>query len=254
MPQQPVIVFSPAMRAGTTLVQRLLCSAPNTLIYGDLMGQEMDFFAKVSVMKQQALLHYESLAAVQRGAARTDAGDFLTMLTTPPAVYARQWRDAALAWLRGCEEEAAAQGRGVWGWKVAGVDGVAIAPLAAWLPEARWIWIERDLRECCRSAKAARMLNGAADVEQFCQAARLSSQLWRSAPVRHRLELDYAAMLADRAGTVRALEDFTGARGIDPSVFDLRINEPGARWTPPAELTAEEEAAFHQSSPATVAA
>ena len=52
-PFSPVIVVSPALRAGTTLVQRLLCSAPNTLIHGDLVGQDVGFFAKYSSSKEQ---------------------------------------------------------------------------------------------------------------------------------------------------------------------------------------------------------
>lgn len=42
VPHSPVIVVSPALRAGTTLVQRLLSSAPNTLIHGDLVGQDVE--------------------------------------------------------------------------------------------------------------------------------------------------------------------------------------------------------------------
>ncbi|MES2469177.1 MAG: hypothetical protein V4675_17855 [Verrucomicrobiota bacterium] len=53
VPHSPVIVVSPALRAATTLVQRLLCSAPNTLIHGDLVDQDVGFFAKYSSSKEQ---------------------------------------------------------------------------------------------------------------------------------------------------------------------------------------------------------
>ena len=40
----PLIVTAPAIRSGTTLVQRLLCSSPNTLIYGEAVGGDLVFF------------------------------------------------------------------------------------------------------------------------------------------------------------------------------------------------------------------
>ena len=42
----PVIIASLVPRAGTTLVQRLLCSAPDALIYGDTVGQQVEFLAR----------------------------------------------------------------------------------------------------------------------------------------------------------------------------------------------------------------
>lgn len=249
VPTPPVIVISPALRAGTTLLQRLLCSASNTLIYGDLTGQELDFLAKYAFSRQQMLAHHESLAGPQREVVRSGGTDeFLTALTPAPTMQHRQWRDAALAWMGGCEEDAAAQGRPVWGWKLAGADGFAFATLAAWLPEARWIFIRRQVADCFRSAKAAGLVDGVDDARKFFQQAEQSDRMWRAAPIAHRLELDYTAMLDDRCGTVSRLERFTGAAGIDPTVFERKINEPGARWNPPAGLTAEEAAVFQTST------
>lgn len=248
----PVIVISPALRAGTTLVQRLLCSAPNALIYGDTCGQEMDFFAKYAFSRQQMMANHESLAGPQRDAVRggrTD--DFITALTPSPTMQHRQWRDAALAWLRGCEEEAKALGRTVWGWKLAGVDGFALSTLAAWLPEARWVWVQRSVEDCCRSAKAAHLVDGPEGARQFLMQAVNATRLWDAAGLKHRLDLEYNTMLADPEGTVRRLEAFTGAAGIDAGVFGRKINDIGSRWNPPAALTPEEAAIF---KPATAAA
>lgn len=242
----PVIIVSAALRAGTTMVQRLLCSAPNTLIYGDTTGQEMDFFAKYAFSRQQMMTNHESLAGPQRDAVRAGrTDDFITALTPSPTMQHRQWQDAALAWLRGCAEEAAALARPVWGWKLAGVDGYALSTLAAWLPEARWIWVQRKTEDCFRSAKAAHLAEGAEGARQFSLMAQHSTRLWHAAGMKHRLELDYHSMLADPAGTVQRLEAFTGASGIDPAVFDRKINDIGARWNPPAALSPEESAVFN---------
>lgn len=242
----PVIIVSPALRAGTTMVQRLLCSAPNTLIYGDTTGQELDFFAKYAFSRQQMMLNHESLAGPQREAVRAGrTDDFITALTPSPTMQHRQWQDATLAWLRGCADEAAALGRPVWGWKLAGVDGFAFSMLAAWIPDARWIRVQRNVEDCFRSAKAAHLTEGAEGARQFLMQAEHSNRMWHAAGIKHRLELDYMTMLADPAGTIRQLETFTGAAGIDPGVFSRKINDIGARWNPPAALTPEETAIFN---------
>ncbi len=241
----PVIVVSPASRAGTTLVQRLLCSAGNTLIYGDTVGQEMEFFAKYAAVKEQMLRFQEASSAPVRAAVLAgDTDDFITPLAQTPARHVSGLRDAGLTWLRGCEEEAVAAGRPVWGWKLAGADAMALPVLAAWLPEARWIWVERNLADCFRSAKAANMVSGAADAAHFAHSAAAARAAFAAIAGRA-LVLDYAAMTADPAGTVRRLEEHTGAEGVSEKVFGVRVNMTGvAACVPPAVLTPEEEAAL----------
>ena len=244
---RPVIVVSPAIRAGTTLVQRLLCSARNTLVYGDTVGQEMEFFAKYAAVKEQMLRFQESAAAPLRAAVLAgDTSDFITPLAPPASVHVAGLRAAALAWLQSCADDAAAAGREVWGWKMAGADAMALPRLAAWFPDARWVWVQRDLVDCFRSAKSANMVAGEADAEQFAAAAVASAAAFE--PIAPQaLVLDYARIVADPAGTVSALEDFTGARGIDAGVFKVRVNQPGqAVAVPPAAITPGEEAALRR--------
>ena len=121
---------------------------------------------------------------------------------------------------------------------------MALPQLAAWLPEARWIWVERDLADCFRSAKAVNMVGGAGDAGNFAASAAAARAAF--APIAGRaLALDYAAMMADPAGTVRRLEEHTGAVGIAEKVFGVRVNFTGsATCIPPAALTQEEAAAF----------
>lgn len=39
-----IIITLPTIRSGTTLPQRLLCSATNALIYGATCAQDLEFF------------------------------------------------------------------------------------------------------------------------------------------------------------------------------------------------------------------
>ncbi len=108
LPSSPILVVSPALRAGTALVQRLLCPAPSTLIHGDLVWQEMEFFDKFCSSKEQMLRLQEGQIAPVRTAVlagRTD--DFITPLAPTLACYTNSLRDAALTWPGGGAEEAA---------------------------------------------------------------------------------------------------------------------------------------------------
>jgi hypothetical protein len=241
----PVIIVSSCVRAGTTLAQRLLCSAPNALVYGDSVGQEMEFFAKYAAVKEQMLaFHAFSAASMRTAVLAGDTSDFITALAPPAAALVAGWRAAALAWLQTCVDDAQAAGRPVWGWKMAGADAQALAGLAAWFPEARWILVRRDLADCFRSAKAAGMVSGPRDAANFAHAAWATAKAFETLAPRA-LALDYALMTQDPAGAVAALEAFTGARGIQADVFKTRVNQVGqAHATPPASLAPEEELAL----------
>ena len=248
----PVIVVSPAVRAGTTLVQRLLCSAPNALVYGDTVGQEMEFLANYATVKEQMLGLQQPLNAPLRSAVLAgDVSDFITPLAPTLRTHADGLKNAACAWLDGCAAEAEAAGRPIWGWKMAGADARALAKLVEWFPAARWIWISRNLADCFRSAKAAGLLQGAEDATRFVQSAAAARAAFAAVADRA-LALDYAAMTEEPAATVRLLETHTGAAGIDAGVFARRVNQAGsAVCVPPAALTAQEEAVLLTDSQTT---
>lgn len=241
----PVIVVSPTVRAGTTLVQRLLCSAPNTLIYGDTTGQEVEFFARYAAVRGHMLGFQQHLIApVRQAVLAGDVSDFITPLSPALDAHKNGLRDAALTWLAACEQDAKLAGRTIWGWKQAGPDAMALSMLAAWLPEARWILVMRDLADCFRSAKAARMVQSAADAVQFRQGAE-AVQAALVPLAEKALRIEYTEMVADPAGTIERLESFTGARGIQAGVFMTKVNQTGSTdYIPPAILTDEEAAVF----------
>ncbi len=248
----PVIVLSPLQRSGTTLIQRLLCSASNTLIYGDTVGQEVEFFAKYAMARSQMVGFQQSqIAPIRQAVLRGDVSDFITPLAPTMETYLAGFRAAAHAWLEGCHREAVEVDRPVWGWKLAGADAMALPILAEWFPQARWIWIERDINDCLRSAKAAAMFATAEQAGMMARHAEHSRQVFSSLRLQHLLSLNFAAMTTDPTDTVSRLEKFTGAHGVHPAVFDHRVNDLGnPNWIPPAELSTEETAAINLHSTA----
>ncbi|MGL4400497.1 MAG: sulfotransferase [Luteolibacter sp.] len=242
----PVIVLSPLQRSGTTLIQRLLCSAPNALIYGDTVGQEAEFFAKYAMARGQMIGFQQSqIAPVLEAVLRGDVSDFITPLAPTMSTYLASFRAAAVAWLDGCRREAAEASRPIWGWKLAGADATSLPTLAQWFPQARWIWIDRDITDSMRSAKAAQMFSSPAEAGMMARQAQFNRQIFTNLKLGNLLTFDYAEMLKNPASTVASLEEFTGAKGISPAVFDRRVNDYGnPNWVPPATLTDEESAAI----------
>ncbi len=248
----PVIVLSPLQRSGTTLIQRLLCSAPNALIYGDTVGQEVEFFAKYGMARGQMISFQQAQIAPTRQAVLSgDVSDFITPLAPTMETYIAGFRAATCAWLDGCHREAIEASRPIWGWKLAGADATAIPTLAEWFPQARWIWIDRDISDCLRSAKAANMFSSAIEAGLMARQAQFSRQVFSTLRLENLLSLDFITMIANPADTVARLEKFTGASGIDSALFDHRVNDLGnPNWVPPVELSEEETAAIHLHLPA----
>ncbi len=243
----PVIIVSPLQRSGTTLIQRLLCSAPNALIYGDTVGQEVEFFAKYAMARGQMVGFQQSqIAPVRQAVLRGDVSDFITPLAPTMETYLAGFRAAASAWLEGCHREAVEAHRPIWGWKLAGADATALPTLAEWFPHARWIWIDRDITDCLRSAKAAAMFSTAEEAGMMARQAEHNRQVFFSLRFKHLLSLDFATMTTDPTDTVSRLEKFTSAHGMDPAVFDRRVNDlANPNWVPPADLSEEETSAIN---------
>ncbi len=68
----PIFISSPVRRSGTTLLQRLLCSAPNTLIFGESCVNDFSFFigtinSRQLVFSQNKNWRNEQLTSVLNG-------------------------------------------------------------------------------------------------------------------------------------------------------------------------------------------
>ncbi|MFC4990681.1 sulfotransferase [Rubritalea tangerina] len=244
----PVIVLSPIVRSGSTLLQRLLCSAPNTLIYGDTVGQEIEFLANYATTRELMLRTQQAtIEPVRSKVLQGDVSEFITPLSPSLAGSLKGFQDAAKTWIEVCRKESLDHGRDVWGWKMAGAEASTLARIAQWYPDAKFIWIERNLKDCLTSAKAAGMVAGKEQASAMIQRAQACKQAFTNLQA-NKLSLSFETILQNPASTIQQLEQFTGAMGIDPSVFDERINQFGSKsYLPPTPLTHEEEAVLTTS-------
>ena len=57
----PVLVTSPAIRSGSTLLQRLLCSSPDAIVFGEEIGKDLDLQLQILASRQLVLINPHGL-------------------------------------------------------------------------------------------------------------------------------------------------------------------------------------------------
>ena len=247
----PLIVLSASPRMGTTLVQRLLCSANDCLIYGDSVGNDAAFFmswlsTKQFAVGQQAHRSDPMLNGVLAG----NTAEFIADLLPETEGYLASLAKFAAGPLSHCAAEARGNGRPIWGWKHAGPQAWMIGLLPVMLPKARVIRVDRNLADTMRSAKAASMFGPGADFQRFVTEAVNSRAALAGLSGRlPTFDLHLEDLVNDPERVIAGLEDFAGCARIDRAVATVKLNHPHSPWVAPLPLTGEEEAFVHSSEP-----
>ena len=145
-------------------------------------------------------------------------------------------------------------GRPIWGFKGPDYARDMLKAFLMLMPKARILYVFRDLAEALKSAKARRFVTTDEEVAAFCAkwATNMREVLDLRADERV-LFLKYEDLIADRGRTVAGIETFTGATGLKPGVFDVKVNtfkgdasqgfSPN-QYIPPADLSAADRAAI----------
>lgn len=248
----PVLVTSPSIRSGTTLLQRLLCSSPQAIIFGEEIGKDLEIALQVLASRQIVYTHSRarfegSLRRVLAG----DTGDWIPDLMPDLDDYLGALQAGAFAGLSACARQAAAAGRPLWGFKYPGMSPALIRLLTGFLPGTRVVYVHRGLAATARSAKAWGATGDDEGMQAFCAQWLAHRRFLRDgdvgAPV---LDLAFEDLLDAPGATLARLEAFLGITGIDPGVLGLRINNllegvdtrhGRTGYLPPAGLDPREE-------------
>jgi hypothetical protein len=247
----PLIVTSPTPRSGTTLLQRLLCSSRSTLIYGEQCAQDLELFLNIYAFKAQEYNYQrertqQNLQKVLQG----EVNDWLQDLMPETDGYLVAMRKAAFAGITYCRDFAQSAGRPNWGFKYPGWGAGTIRILQAVMPQARFLFIIRDLSACLKSAKAQQLVITLSDAHEFCQ--KLANNVAFYNPLqgnRSMLVVNYAALIEKPGETVQEIAEFSGIRDMEVEVIQKKINtltgqhfEAQVRdgYIPPAELSEAE--------------
>ncbi len=247
---EPIFVWAPTARCGITLLQRLVTSSREILVYGEN-------FLLCKVLPAALLEH--SLLQKQQDAARARllAGDhqFWASAAAPRAdVYSGGLVSAFVDLLAAYETSTRADGFARWGVKHPEFHHGHLQILRRLMPRSRHLCLYRHPREAMRSMKARKWLSSPADAERYARD-------W-SAGVRRFLSMGtdplvrvvrYETLLAERDAELERLRSFLGVASLDASVLDRKVNTfaggaadghaPG-EYIEPAELTDAEWAAI----------
>ncbi len=248
----PICIASPLRRSGTTLLQRLLSSAPNALIYGescanDLVTLTSLYANKRMLFEQNAAWRDAQLQEVLKG----NVNDWIPDLMPEISGYIAAYKTSIMQLMEHYADFAKAQNRPVWGMKLPEWQPGVLALVQQLFPNAKTIYLHRNIADCVRSAKRMGMVQGLAEIQHFAtigqQFAQQARQLLQGENV---LQLNYEAFLAEPMSHIAQLETFTGAKGIDSSVLDVKINtydndpnlelSDGDNYLKPDELSKEE--------------
>jgi hypothetical protein len=221
---RPVVVTAPTARNGITLLQRLLNSTRQIIVY----GENKHLCEQVpNAVFTAAEIHNSARADIERARAR-----FLT--ETTEFWSSTLWPDTG-AYLQGavegfrrlvhvyqtCSEQ---YGFPRWGIKHPFSNLIQFDRFFSLLPGALFIYVYRNLFDVARSSKARQFAKTAEDLERL--ASNWREGVYAVRRVRHKnlLVVRHEDLVADPQQWLARLEDFTGLRTIDRTVMDRKFN------------------------------
>lgn len=248
MDLDPLIITSPTPRCGTTLLQRLLCSSQRALIFGEKSIHDLEIFLNIYMAKAQEYDYSrESYKQELQKVLHGEVNEWIFSLMPDLDGYLAALQGSAFAGISYCRGYAVRAGRPVWGFKYPGWPPAMMRLIRAHMPEARFIFILRDLMPCLKSAKAQRLVITEQDVRGFCrkwvEGVACAQAMKGDEAV---LVLNYEDLVGRQEEALARIAQFSGLQDLDRSVLDRKINV----WTgqqfgnqlengyiPPAELT-----------------
>ena len=251
----PVFVFAPTARNGVTLVQRLLNSSKQIIVY----GENYDFTERLPALAHscvKAHLDYGPAFEASRRRFRAGETEYWSSDLWPDSqammmIGLNAFFQAAILYQQSAER----CNRDRWGLKTPVTNLQTLERLGNLMPNARFVFVYRDLFAVARSAKARRLIDRIDQLEglaaQWCR--NVIGIAEASGNETHLIR--YELLTAHPETTIRDLEAFAGVTGIDCSVMQRRINTfVGSRdrgdsptgYIEPEDLTAMEVEVIQQ--------
>jgi hypothetical protein len=246
----PLFVTSPTIRSGTTLLQRLLCSSPRALIYGEMCGLDLKltlnlYASRVLLLTQNKDRYHETMRQVLEG----QVNDWILDLTPDVEEYLAAVGRSSLSWLGFCRDYACKVGRPVWGIKYPAMTPALLQLIRHVMPASRLLYIHRDVMDCVKSAKATHGAWSTEEAKELCQTwvanLRYVLGLGKDPGL---LVVSFADLLAEPVETLERIAAFSGAVDMDRKVLDHKINTFAAgtgqekkSYFAPADLTDQEK-------------
>lgn len=239
----PILIASPVHRSGTTLLQRLLCSTPNTLIFGETLANDMTFHFSMLHNKQMLLDGEDNWRAQQmEKVLNGDVNDWIPDIMPDKDWLLSRSEQTIYEYLKGFVDYAQQHARPLWGTKLPAWQPGMIRVLLNSMPKSKLLYIVRDLKSCVRSAKLIGYCHTTADVQQYAQMWLANLQAISTyIPKESLLYIDYQRLCEQPDQVIDEIENFTDAQPIDRSVMQYRINNYDRKRDTPPELNTDEQ-------------
>lgn len=249
----PVFVLASAQRCGSTLLQRLLNSRSDTLVWGEHNGVLNSF-----VGLHADLIEWESRFAGNRRAFLRSERDLFLPNMVPEE---HEIRTAAKAYLVNLFALPAAKlGRPLWGFKEVRYGARVALFLQSLFPDARFVHLTRNLRDCFVSMKRWEASDDAWDRKLTERAVwdwvRINASLMEvSGDVGRLMSVRFEDMVSHPGAFIERLAEFldVSVSEFDATVFDRRLHGQASRTSSDGPIGLDDEEIEFLSDPEIVA-
>ncbi len=219
----PIFVVAPTARHGITLIQRLLNSSREIVVFGENVMLMRD----LPTLTRSAIDIHGHRDEMDRARAH-----FQTVTTE--GWTSNLWPDTE-QWLllqfehfyRSClfyQQQAELMGCSRWGVKNPLTDATMIDLLRPLLPKAKFVFMTRRPTDALRSAKARGFVKTVNEAEQFLDRCFKYAHHVLARPGDDLLHIEYEMLLEGPEKMISALSRFTGIGNIDHTTLDRKFN------------------------------
>jgi hypothetical protein len=222
--EEPIFLFASGHRTGSTLLQRLLNSCPDCLIWGEHNGYLNGFKGEYEKILEWEKLH----SGIRKTFLLQGYGEFIANMT--PEVYelknATHLHITALFGL-----PAAKVGRSTWGFKEVRYGAEIVLFLQDFYPKARFIHLTRNVIDCFISMKRWENSSDPWNREwtkvSLANWARINESFYQKGDqISNLLQIKYEEMISNPGKTIKTLAKYLkiSQEDFDREVFEIRVN------------------------------
>ncbi len=250
---RPVVITAPTARNGVTLIQRLLNSTRQIIVYGENAHFCQDLPLQVfrlSLVSQKA----QSQFGETRRRFFNETTEFWTSNLNPDfSRYAQLLFKMFQEFVKFYQDSAESDGFSQWGIKYPFNNVESFDRFYTLVPQGRYIYIYRNLFDVARSCKARQFTVKLQDYENLARVWDESVKLILQKPQPNLMAIRYEDLIADSSIWLGRIEQFTDIHSIDPQVMTRKFNtfrgSPTAghsvsEYIAPLQLTTEENDAL----------
>lgn len=239
--ERPIFVFGGGWRTGSTLLQRLLCSHPGVLVWGESRGLVESLRGGWAAIEALQTLSTRNRADLDHEGHQA----WIAVANPPFERFREATRELLLTYLA---RPAGERGRPRWGFKEVRCDAAAAGWLLELFPGARFVFLVRDPEACLASARGATrkergLLHEVGGSRAFVgHWVRLTRGFLEHANTLPARLLRYEDLVAEPAATCAELARFLE---LDPDGFDRAVFERRMRgWKGEPRLEASDRRAL----------